>query len=112
MMPGMAEQTEFPVRVRAFLDQERKALSEQALSEQPLADDDLARMRLLLKWTGDLARYDASQGSGVDLRDLEETIEELEADLEEPRAAREDAVDERDALEAEEERCVREGREG
>jgi hypothetical protein len=107
MMPGMAEQTEFPIRVRAFLDQERKALS-----EQPLADDDLARMRLLLKWTGDLTRYDASQGSGVDLVDLEEMIEELEADLEELRAAREDAVDERDAFEAEEERCVREGREG
>jgi hypothetical protein len=78
MMPGMAEQFEFPVRVRAFLDHEAKALS-----EQPLAVDDLARVRLLLKWTGDLARHDASQCSGVDLIDLDEMIEELEADLEE-----------------------------
>jgi hypothetical protein len=95
MMPRMAEQPEFPIRVRTFLDQEAKTLS-----EEPLAVDDLARMRLLLKWTGDLARYDASQGAGVDLIDLDEMIEELEADLDELRAAREDAVD---ALEAEEE---------
>jgi hypothetical protein len=111
MMPRMAEQFEFPIRVRAFLDHEAKTLS-----EQPLAVDDLARMRLLLKWTGDLVRYDASHGSGVDLIDLDEMIEELEADLEELRAAREDAVDDRNAVEAEEEaeeeRCVREGGEG
>jgi hypothetical protein len=103
MMPGMAEQPRFPIRVRAFLDHETKALS-----EQPLASNDLARMRLLLKWTGDLARYDASQGADVDLIDLDEMIEELEADLEELRAAREDAVD---VLEAEEERYACEGTE-
>jgi hypothetical protein len=100
-MPGMVEQ--FPIRVRAFLDQEAKVLS-----ERPLAVDDLARMRLLLKWTGDLTRYDASQRIDVDRIDLEEMIEELEADLEELRAAREDAVD---ALEAEEERYACEGAE-
>jgi hypothetical protein len=105
-MPRMAEQAEFRIRVRTFLDQEAKALS-----EQPLGVDDLARMRLLLKWTGDLARYDASQGIGVDLIDLDEMIEELEADLEELRAARDDAVDERDVLEAEEEHYVGEARE-
>jgi hypothetical protein len=96
MMRSMSERPEFLIRARTFLDGETTALSEQP----ELDGEGSLRLRLLVRWTGDVLGYEAGEGI-ADSLELDKRMEELESDLEELRAAREDAGDAEYALEGE-----------
>jgi hypothetical protein len=83
----MAEHPAFFDRARSFLSAEAKALDRQ----RELDAEGAARLRLLATWTGQLVRHEAAQGT-VDPFDLDDMIEEAEAELGALRAARADAL--------------------
>ena len=85
MMRPVIEHSEFLIRARAFLDVEAKELGKQ----RALGTEGLARLRLLARWMRDLACYEAAQSA--DPLELDEMIEDLESDLDDLRAARDEA---------------------
>jgi hypothetical protein len=78
---------DFVTRARAFLDAEAKRLDK----ERKLDPEMAARMRLLISWTGQLLRHEASLGK-MDPFDLEEIIEDFEYELSEMRRAADEAL--------------------